>query len=111
MDIDLGTSGAQSTFTNAVVEISRQPIVSSHFNLDGSVTIQKAPTMKREFTVTLVRPTHTATTGEVALLEAEHNKDITLKFTHDSITYDVRFNGSLDRSTDRYNITFTLQQV
>ena len=111
MDIDLGTSGSESTFTNTIVEISRQPITSSHFNLDGSVTVQKAPTMKREFTVILVRPTHTATTGEVALLEAEHDKDITLKFTHDDNTYDVRFNGSLDKSTDRYNITFTLQEV
>lgn len=111
MDIDLGTSGAQSTFTNTVVEVSRQPIISSHRNIDGSVTVQKAPTMKRMFTVTLVRPTTTATTGEVALLETEHDKDITLKFTHDLITYDVRFNGPLDKSTQRYDITFTLQEV
>lgn len=107
MDIDLGTSGAQSPFTNTVVEISRQPVISSHRNIDGSVQIQKAPTMKRMFTVTLVRPTST----EVGYIETEHDKAIILWFTHDSETYNVRFNGPLDKSTQRYDITFTLQEV
>lgn len=107
MQIEVGTSGSESVFENAVVEISRQPIISLHRNLDGSVTIQKAPTMKREFTVTLVRPS----SGEVTNIETEHDKDVTLWFIHDSTTYTVRFNGSLDKSTQRYNITFTLQQV
>lgn len=106
MDIQLGSSGDQKTFTNAVVEISRQPILSSHRNLDGSVTIQKAPTMKRVFTVTLIRPT----SAEVTNIEAEHDKDVTLWFTHDT-TYNVRFNGPLDKSTQKYDITFTLQEV
>lgn len=107
MDIDLGTSGAESTFTNTVVEISRQPVISSHRNLDGSVTIQKAPTMKRVFTITLVRPTST----EVTNIETEHNKDTTLWFIHDSTTYTVRFDGPLDKSTGMYEIVFTLQEV
>jgi len=107
MDIDLGTSGAESTFTNTVVEISRRPVISSHRNIDGSVTVQKAPTMKRMFTVTLVYPTPT----EITNIEAEHNKDITLWLIHDSTTYTVRFDGPLDKSTQRYEITFTLQEV
>ena len=107
MDIELGTSGAESTFTNTIVEISRQPIISLHRNLDGSVTVQKAPTMKRMFTVTLVRPTST----EVTNIEAEHDKAITLNFKHKGTTYTVRFDGELNRSTGTYEITFTLQEV
>ncbi len=107
MQIEVGTSGNESTFTNTVVEISRQPVISSHINLDGSVTIQKAPTMKREFTVTLIKPT----SGEVTNIETEHDKDVTLWFIHDSTTYTVRFNGPLDKSTQKYDITFTLQEV
>jgi len=107
MNIDLGTSGAESTFTNTVVGISRQPVISSHRNIDGSVTVQKAPTMKRVFTVTLIKPTPI----EVTNIEAEHNKDITLWFIHDSTTYNVMFDGPLDKSTQRYDITFTLQEV
>ena len=107
MNIDLGTSGAQSTFTNTVVEISRQPVISSHRNIDGSVQIQKAPAMKRMFTVTLIRPTSV----EVGYIETEHDKAITLWFTHNGDTYNVRFNGPLDKSTQRYEITFTLQEV
>ena len=82
MNIELGTSGSESTFTNTVVAISRQPIISSHINLDGSVTIQKAPTMKRVFTVTLIRPT----SGEITSIETEHDKDTTLNFIHKTIT-------------------------
>lgn len=107
MDIQLGTATSESTFTNTVVSISRRPVLSSHRNLDGSVTIQKAPTMKRIFTVTLVRPT----SAEVTNIEAEHDKGITLNFIHKGTTYTVRFNGPLDKSTGRYNITFTLQEV
>ena len=107
MDIELGTSGSESTFTNTVVAISRQPVLSSHINLDGSVTIQKAPITKKTFTVTLVRPTST----EVTNIETEHDKDITLNFIHKTITYTVRFIGSLDKSTGEYGISFTLQEV
>lgn len=107
MQIELGTSGNESIFTNTVVEISRQPVISSHINLNGSVTIQKAPTMKREFVVTLIKPS----SGEVAAIETEHNKDVTLWFIHNSITYTVRFNGSLDKSTQEYGISFSLQEV
>ena len=107
MNIELGTSGSESTFTNTVVAISRQPIILSHINLDGSVTIQKAPTMKRVFTVTLIRPTSV----EITNIETEHNKDITLNFIHKTVTYTVRFIGSLDKSTGEYGISFTLQEV
>jgi len=61
---------------NTIVAISRQPIISSHINLDGSVTVQKAPITKKVFTVTLIKPTST----EVTNIEAEHDKDITLNF-------------------------------
>ena len=107
MDIQLGTSGSESTFTNTVVATSRQPIISSHINIDGSVDIQKAPTTKKAFTVTLIYPTST----EITNIEAEHDKDITLNFIHKTVTYTVRFNGSLDKSTGEYGITFTLQEV
>ena len=107
MNILLGTATSESTFTNTIVEISRQPIISSHINLDGSITIQKAPTMKRVFTVTLIRPT----SSEIALIETEHNKNITLNFIHKSTTYTVRFIGSLDKSTGEYGITFNLQEI
>ena len=107
MDIQLGTSGSENTFTNTVVAISRQPVMSSHINLDGSITVQKAPTTKKAFTVTLVRPT----SAEIILIENEHDKDITLNFIHKTITYTVRFIGSLDKSTGEYSITFTLQEV
>jgi len=107
VNIQLGTSGSEATFTNTVVAISRQPITSSHINLDGSVTIQKAPTMKRVFTITLIKPT----SAEVVAIEAEHDKNITLNFIHKTVTYTVRFIGSLDKSTGEYGITFTLQEV
>jgi len=107
MNIELGTAAAESTFTNTVVAISRQPVMSSHINLDGSVTIQKAPTTKKAFTVTLVRPT----SAEITNIETEHDKDTTLNFIHKTITYTVRFIGSLDKSTGEYSITFTLQEV
>jgi len=57
--------------------------------------------------VTLIKPTST----EVTNIEAEHDKDITLNFIHKSVTYTVRFIGSLDKSTGEYSITFTLQEV
>ena len=107
MDIQLGTSGSESTFTNTVVGTSRQPVISSHINIDGSVDIQKAPTTKKAFTVTLIYPTST----EITNIEAEHDKDITLNFIHKTVTYTVRCNGSLDKSTGEYGITFTLQEV
>jgi len=107
MDILLGTATSESTFTNTIVGISRQPIISSHINIDGSVTVQKAPTMKRVFTITLIKPT----SGEIGLIETEHDKDITLNFIHKSTTYTVRFIGSLDKSTGEYGITFNLQEV
>lgn len=107
MDISLGTPVAESIFTNTMVAISRQPITTTHIMLDGSVQIQKAPTMKRVFTVTLVRPTSI----EVTNIEAEHDKDTTLNFIHGFTTYTVRFNGPLDRSTGIYEIIFTLQEV
>lgn len=75
--------------------------------LDGSVQIQKAATMKRIFTVTLIKPT----SAEVTSIEAEHDKSITLNFIHKSTTYTVRFVGSLDKSTGDYGISFTLQEV
>ncbi len=75
--------------------------------LDGSIQIQKASTMKRMFTVTLIKPT----SAEVTNIEAEHDKDITLNFIHKSTTYTVRFVGSLDKSTGEYGILFTLQEV
>ena len=75
--------------------------------LDGSVQVQKAPTTKKMFTVTLIKPT----SAEVTAIEAEHDKDITLNFIHKSTTYTVRFIGSLDKSTGEYGITFNLQEV
>ena len=107
MDIELGTSGSESTFTNTVVATSRQPIISSHINIDGSVDIQKAPTTKKAFTVTLVRPT----SAEITNIETEHDKDTTLNFIHKTVTYTVRFIGSLDKSTGEYSITFNLQEI
>jgi len=107
VNIQIGTASSESTFTNTVVAISRQPITSSHINLDGSVTIQKAPTMKRVFTVELIKPT----SAEVIAIETEHDKDITLNFIHKTVTYTVRFIGSLDKSTGEYGITFNLQEV
>jgi len=84
---------SESTFTNTVVAISRQPVMSSHINLDGSVTIQKAPTTKKAFTVTLVRLLRQKFTN----IETEHDKDTTLNFIHKTVTYTVRFIGSLDK--------------
>ena len=107
MNIELGTAAAESTFTNTVVATSRQPIISSHINIDGSVDIQKAPTTKKAFTITLIYPT----SAEITSLESEYDKDITLNFIHKTVTYTVRFNGSLDKSTGEYSITFTLQEV
>jgi len=107
MDIELGLTADKKTFTNTIVEISRQPVMSSHRNIDGSVQIQKAPTMKRVFTVTLVRPTST----EVEWIEAEHDRDVTLDFIHKGTTYNVRFIEELDKSTGEYEIVFTLQEV
>ena len=107
MDVLIGTSGSEATFTNTVVAISRQPIISTHFAIDGSVQVQKAPTTKKAFTVTLIRPT----SAEVTAIEAEHDKAITLNFIHKTITYTVRFVGSLDKSTGEYSITFNLQEV
>ena len=107
MDISLGTSGSEATFTNTVVAISRQLIISKHVVLDGSVRVQKAPTTKKMFTVTLIKPTSTETTN----IETEHDKDIILNFIHKSTTYTVRFVGSLDKSTGEYGITFMLQEV
>ncbi len=107
MDISLGTSGSESTFTNTVVGISRQPVISTHTAIDGSVQVQKAPTTKKAFAVTLVKPS----SGEVTNIETEFAKDTTLFFIHDSITYTVRCVGSLDKSTDRFGITLSLQEV
>jgi len=107
MDIQLGTASSEATFTNTVVAISRQPITSTHVMLDGSVQVQKAPTTKKMFTVTLIKPTSTETTN----IETEHDKAITLNFIHKSTTYTVRFVSSLDKSTGEYGITFDLQEV
>ena len=107
MDVEIGTSGSEATFTNTVVAISRQPIISKHAMLNGSIQVQKAPTTKKMFTVTLIKPTST----EVTNIETEHDKDITLNFIHKSTTYTVRFIGSLDKSTGEYGITFNLQEV
>lgn len=107
MDIELGTSGAETTFTNAVVAISRGKVTSSHIMLDGSYKIQEAPEVKRVFDVTLVKPTST----EVTNVETEFDKGTTLKFIHKSVTYTVKFTGSLDKSTGAYEIMFTLQEV
>jgi len=107
MDIELGLTADKKTFTNTIVEISRQPVISSHININGSVQIQKAPEMKRVFTVTLIRPTST----EVDWIEAEHDRDVTLDFKHKGTTYNVRFIEPLDKSTGMYEITFTLQEV
>jgi len=107
MDIQLGTASSEATFTNTIVEISRQSIILKHIMLDGSVQIQKAPTTKKMFTVTLIKPTSV----EVTNIETEHNKNITLNFIHKTVTYTVRFIGSLDKSTGEYSITFNLQEV
>ena len=106
MDIELGLTADKKTFTNTIVEISRQPVISSHININGSVQIQKAPEMKRVFTVTLIRPTST----EVDWIEAEHDRDVTLDLKHKGTTYNVRFDGPLDKSTGAYEITFTSQE-
>ena len=107
MDVEIGTSGSEATFTNTIVAISRQPITSTHTTLDGSVQVQKAPTTKKMFTVTLIKPTST----EVTNIETEHDKAITLNFIHKGTTYTVRFVSSLDKSTGEYGIMFTLQEV
>ncbi len=103
----MGSSGSESTFTNTVVGISRQPVISTHTAIDGSVKVQKAPTTKKAFAVTLIKPT----SAEVTNIETEHAKSITLWFIHDSTTYTVRFIGSLDRSTGAFEIIFDLQEV
>ena len=107
MDIDLGSSGTESPFTNTVVGISRQKTTSSYKMLDGSVKVQEAPLVKRVFDVTLVNPTST----EVTNIETEYDKGTTLKLIHKSVTYTVKFIGSLDKSTGTYEISFTLQEV
>ncbi len=71
------------------------------------MTVQKAPTTKKAFIVTLVKPS----SGEVANIETEHDKDITLNFTHKSTDYSVRCVGTLDKSTNRFDISFNLQEV
>ena len=63
--------------------------------------------MKRIFTITLIKPT----SAEVTNIETEHDKNITLNFIHKTVTYTVRFIGSLDKSTGEYSITFNLQEV
>lgn len=75
--------------------------------LDGSVQVQKAPTTKKAFTVTLIKPT----SAEVTNIETEHAKSTTLWFIHNSTTYTVRFIGSLDKSTGAFEIIFDLQEV
>lgn len=107
MNIQLGTSGAETTFTNAVVAISRGKVTSSHIMLDGSYKIQEAPEVKRVFDVTLVKPTST----EVTNIETEYDKGTTLKFIHTGSTYTTKFIGTLDKSTGVYEIMFTLQEI
>ena len=107
MNIEIGTSGSESTFTNAIVATSRQKVANVFTLLDGTKKIQEAPSVKRLFDVVLVRPT----AGEIIDIETEYDKNITLNFIHKSITYTVRFIGYLDKSTGEYGITFSLQEV
>lgn len=103
--MDIKISG--STFTNAIVAISRQKTTSSYRLLDGSVKIQEAPEIKRVFDITLVKPT----SDEVDDIEDEYDKGTTLNFIHNGIIYTVKFIGTLDKSTGAYEISFTLQEV
>lgn len=107
MDIKLGTVDDEKTFTNTVVGISRQKTTSTYKMIDGSVKIQEAPLVKKVFDITLVRPTST----EVGWIETEYDKGTTLKLIHNSVDYTVKFVFTLDKSTDAYEISFTLQEV
>jgi len=75
--------------------------------VDGTKKVQEAPTMKRVFDVTLVKPT----SAEVTAIETEYDKGTTLKFIFNSVTYSTKFSSSLDRSTGQYELYFVLQEV
>ena len=107
MNIQLGTPSSEATFTNAIVSTSRTRTSNTFTLLDGSKKVQEAVTISRVFTVVLVNPT----SGEVTNVEAEFDKEITLNFIFKSVTYTVKFKGSLIKSTGSHKITFTLQEV
>jgi hypothetical protein len=107
MDIKLGTAGSESTFTNVIVGTSRQKTASVFTMIDGSKKVQEAVHIKRVFDVTLIKPTAT----EVTNIETEYDKGTTLNFIFKTVTYKVKFIGSLDKSTGDYAINFTLQEV
>ena len=107
MDIELGSSGSESTFTNVIVDISRQKTISIIDMVDGTKKVQEAPVMKRVFNVTLVKPTST----EVTNIKTEYDKGITLNFKFKSVNYSTKFSSSLDRSTGQYELYFVLQEV
>ena len=107
MNIEIGTSGSETTFTNAIVATSRQKVANTFTLLDGTKKIQEAPSVKRLFDVILVRPTSV----EVTNIETEYDKETTLNFIHKTVTYTVKFIGDLDKSTGSYEINLTLQEV
>lgn len=107
MDIELGSSGSETPFTNAIVTTNRSKVAVSHILLDGSYKIQEAQLAKNMFEVTLVRPT----SAEVTNLETEFDKGIVLSFKHNGNTYSVKFIYELIKSTGMYELTFTLQEM
>jgi len=107
MDISLGTLGSESTFTNTAVRVIRGKTAYPHKTIDGSVKVQEAIEIPKIFMVTLIYPTST----EITSIELEYDKNITLNLIHKTVSYDVKFTGSLDKATDTYEINFTLQQV
>lgn len=107
MNIQLGSSGSETTFANAVVTTNRSKVATSYKLLDGSYKIQEAPLVKKLFEVMLVKPTST----EVTNIETEFDKGILLSLIYASSTYSVKFIGELIKSSGLYEITFTLQEV
>ena len=107
MNIEIGTSGSESTFTNAIVATSRQKVANVFTLLDGTKKMQEASLVKRLFDVVLVRPTSV----EITNIETEYDKGTTLNFIHKTVTYTVKFIGELNKSTGTYEINFTLQEV
>ena len=107
MNIQLGTAASEVTFTNAIVGTSRQKVTSVFIMIDGSKKVQEAVHVKRIFDVTLIKPTATETTN----MELEYDKGTTLNFIYKTVTYTVKFIGSLDKSSGSYEINLTLQEV
>lgn len=107
MNIQLGTSGSEETFTNVIVSTSRRKTTTTHTLLDGSKKVQEATLIKRLFGIVLVKPT----SGEITNIGTEYDKGTVLNFIFKAVTYTVKFRGNLDKSTGNHEIIFSLQEV